>query len=82
METETAKKIIEAFGPCTAVYECMEPAEVVAFAEKYPTGWLDALLAGEAVRAERDGAYAEWRNAEPAIVARLAAIGFGNEEGY
>jgi len=29
LTTEQAKAIIEAFGPCTSVYECREPAELV-----------------------------------------------------
>lgn len=54
---EVAKQIIEAFGPCTSLYECTTPEELV---EKAQAPWvnslpelIDGLLRSEEVFLER-----------------------------
>ena len=79
MELKKASKIIEAFGPCTVLYECKTPAEVVTMAaDEYltATDLASIYLTVEDVDRERGGhdIYTEWVAAKPALLERLAAI--------
>jgi hypothetical protein len=82
MDIERAKEIIEAFGFCSIVYECMTPEEVAKEIEdgKGERGWCATMLSVEDISADRrchDGPepYREWKKMEKEIRKRLAAIG-------
>jgi len=88
LTVEQAQAIINAFGPCTGMYECTSPVELVqAFneaknrdSEETVNDYLKVCLAVEGIQAERmdeDGAcYREWKAAKPAVIAGLEALGY------
>jgi hypothetical protein len=80
---ETARELREAFGPCSAVYECMTPEEIVARIAEHGTTreWIKLELDVEEIRADRqcfDGPEPlhEWRRTEKEIRKRLKEIGY------
>jgi hypothetical protein len=81
MNLKRATEVIEAFGPCSEVYECLTPAEVVeASRGSSARSWCKLELAVEDVRADRrciDGPepYEDWKRMEAGIIERLKAIG-------
>ena len=85
---DQAKAIIAAFGPCTALYECCSPEELVERfeddksrePEKTVGEYLGTLLAVEGINAERmdesGECYREWKVAKPAVIVGLTALGY------
>lgn len=57
---EKAAQIIDLFGPCTVVNECMEVDEVVQGIENHPEGvwdWIRLKIEIEQIHLERDYSY-------------------------
>ena len=84
---EEAKRIIEAFGPCTVLYECTTPEELVKQLQHYQEqkggpalqDYLEVLLDVEGIYAEREGdvCLCEWTDImRPGVLSRLADIGY------
>ena len=72
-----ATDIVNAFGPCTVLYECMGPEDLAERAlDCADIRELIALnLRLESIAAERDGFWSEWADAKPAILRRLSLLG-------
>lgn len=85
LDLELAARIIEAFGPCTTLYECTMPSELVEQHVEHEArspdetlgGFLRVLLDVESIEAERMGdvCYREWIESRPVVLERLAALG-------
>lgn len=77
MDTELATAILNAFGPNTTVYECMN-AELMLEKYKLSEMTLAAFVAEmyrwEGIRADRDGYYSEWLASAGEVSNRLASI--------
>jgi hypothetical protein len=86
---EIARLIMDAFGPCTNVYECYTPHEIVAeMQEPGETilGWIEGQLDVEDILQDRyfgtlEGdrharAVKSWDEHRAAIVTRLRGIGY------
>jgi hypothetical protein len=60
IHTELAQKIQEAFGPCSALYECMDLKEIQMSALRSGfslESWLELQITTEEIEAERSYAY-------------------------
>jgi len=56
MSEDLAKRVIDAFGPCTHVYECTSPKEMVEDADSHDGGlisYLELLIEVEGIKWER-----------------------------
>ena len=85
---DQAKAIIATFGPCTSMYECISPVELLQNfnealerdPEETVDGFLKVQLAVEGIQAERmdesGKCYREWKAAKPAVIAGLIALGY------
>ncbi len=85
---EQAAAIIEAFGPCTSLYECVSAKELIRefdeSKERNPNRTVNdlvgTLLSVESVSAERmddtGACYREWKATRPAVIAGLQALGY------
>ena len=84
---EAAQAIIDTFGPCTSMYECISPTELVEqfneFQRNNPEETLSDFVAicliVEGVQAERmDGTgacYREWKAMRPSVEDELRRLG-------
>lgn len=56
MSNELAEKVLEAFGPCTTLYECTTAEELIEQAKDFDTlkECIDVMLTCEEIHAERD----------------------------
>ena len=63
---ETAKQIINVFGPCSHVYECYSPEDIINDAEEYDNlrELFDLYIDVAEIRADRSNGAASYRGDE------------------
>lgn len=61
MDLDTAQKIIDAFGPCTELYECSTAGEIVAeYGKETARDFAELMLSVLAIQQSRDIGSADW----------------------
>jgi hypothetical protein len=88
LTVEAAEAIIDAFGPCTSMYECISPTELVEqfneFQQNNPEDTLNDFVAiclkVEGVQAERmddtGACYREWKAVRSMVEDVLRRLGY------